>query len=438
MNQKSAFFKGTLLLTFVNFATRFMGFFYRIFLSRVFGEEMIGLYQLTFPVFVLGISFSSAGIQTALSQLVAYKTSTGRKKDSVEITLCGLFISLLLSLLALFLIKTNAAFLSTRFLGDPRCQDLLILLAYAIPFSAVHSCICGYAFGLKQTRFPAFSQLLEQIMRIVSVLFIYLLATAEGIRLNISVAVFGIILGEMVASASAIAYLKKDWGILSSSAFSFSIVKSRTSELLQIASPLTANRVLLNVLQSIEAFSIPLQLRAAGCDAAQALSIYGVLTGMALPCVLFPSAVTNAVSLLMTPTVAEMSVEPVQKKQQNFVKKILFCCFGLGVLCGLLFLIFGKFLGTLLFHSALAGDFILTLAWICPFLYLNTTLISVINGFGKTTLTFLINMAGIIIRIISIFLLIPICGIHGYLIGLLISQFVICMLSATVTKRIMS
>ena len=53
MDQKHAIIKGAFILTLTGFATRFIGFFYRIFLSQSFGEESVGLYQLIFPVYAL-------------------------------------------------------------------------------------------------------------------------------------------------------------------------------------------------------------------------------------------------------------------------------------------------------------------------------------------------------------------------------------------------
>ena len=58
MSGKRALIRGTAILTITSFVTRFMGFFYRIFLGHTFGEENVGLYQLVFPVYALGISFS--------------------------------------------------------------------------------------------------------------------------------------------------------------------------------------------------------------------------------------------------------------------------------------------------------------------------------------------------------------------------------------------
>ena len=94
-----------------------------------------------------------------------------------------------------------------------------------------------------------------------------------------------------------------------------------------------------------------------------------------------------------------------------------------------------KWIGIFLFKSPLAGNFILTLAWICPFLYTNTVLLSMINGLGKTTCSFLFNLFSLCIRITGVFLFIPAAGISGYLNGLLISQiflFLCCILRLSV------
>ena len=76
--RKKIFLKGAFVLTFVGLATRVIGFFFRIFLSRSFGTEGIGIYHLIFPVYALCISLSAAGIETALSRLTARYTSLGK------------------------------------------------------------------------------------------------------------------------------------------------------------------------------------------------------------------------------------------------------------------------------------------------------------------------------------------------------------------------
>ena len=51
--KKNTLITGTIILTVTGLASRLIGFFYRIFLSRLFGEENMGIYQLIGPVMAL-------------------------------------------------------------------------------------------------------------------------------------------------------------------------------------------------------------------------------------------------------------------------------------------------------------------------------------------------------------------------------------------------
>ena len=186
--------------------------------------------------------------------------------------------------------------------------------------------------------------------------------------------------------------------------------------------PLTANRVMVNLLQSLEAVMLPGQLRLYGYTGSEALSVYGILTGMALPMVLFPSVLTNSVSVMLLPLIAEAQEKQEKHYIVNAIKKTCFYSLLLGFLCTALFLVSGRWIGTVLFSNELAGTFIVILGWICPFLYLSTTLHSILNGLGRTTSTFFLNIMSLSIRIGFVLFAIPLTGIRGYLWGTLISQ----------------
>lgn len=434
MSKKQTILKGAFILTAAGFLSRFMGFFYRIFLSHTFGAEGVGLYQLIFPVYALCISFTCAGIETAISRTVARKLSMNQKKEAGEALILGLFLSMFFSLLALFILQKYAQMIAVRFLQEPRCAPLLSIMSYALPFSAVHSCICGYFLGMRQTKIPALSQLLEQVIRIASVFALYLFVTHHQIAPSVVIAAAGLVIGEFassVYSANSLAATSLFSGMhlfapnISGRIRSF---QKTFRELMSLSVPLTTNRVLLNLLQSVEAISIPSRLKLYNHSTQEALSIYGVLTGMAIPLILFPSAITSSVSAMLMPTVAEIQASDHPDKMIPIIKKAVSSCFFLGICCQIFFLLFGSRLGLLLFHSSLAGKFIITLAWICPFLYSNTALLSVINGLGKTPSAFCINMAGLSIRIAGIFLAVPLIGIQGYLFGMLISQLCVSLL----------
>ena len=425
MSRKHSIIKGTFILTMTGFATRFMGFFYRIFLSHTFGEEGVGLYQLVFPIYALCFSLTCAGIELALSRCIAARMTQGKQKEARELLYTSLFLTVTASIAVTLILQRYAPAISEVFLHEPRCADLLVILSYAFPFASVHSCICGYYFGLKQTGIPAVSQFVEQTARILSVYLLYLYGVRHGIRFGVSIAVAGMIAGEIFSSVFCLRALFGKHVLASLSRFHFRGYMRHSRELLALSIPLTASRILLNLLQSIEAVSIPIRLQNYGMSLSESLSTYGVLTGMALPCILFPSAITNSVSTMLLPTVAEIQALNHRKELSTLVRKVAYSCIFLGSVCCVSLLCLGQWIGTFLFHSPLAGDYIITLAWMCPFLYTNNTLISMINGIGKTNLSFCINSSSLGIRIMSVFLLIPVFGIKGYLWGLLASQICI-------------
>ena len=203
--------------------------------------------------------------------------------------------------------------------------------------------------------------------------------------------------------------------------------------MLQLAVPLSANRLVLNLLQSIEAIYIPNKLMAYGLNNADALGVYGVLTGMSLPLILFPSAITNSISVLLLPIVSEADASGNRDAVKRAILTSIRYCLLLGFACTAMFLLLGRPAGRLLFHSELAGSFILILSFICPFMYIASTLGSILNGLGKTAQTFLYSVVSLLLRLLFVFVVIPLYGIKGYLWGMLASQMLqtlLCTVSA--------
>ena len=150
---------------------------------------------------------------------------------------------------------------------------------------------------------------------------------------------------------------------------------------------------------------------------------------MALPLILFPSAITNALSTVLLPSVAENQA---LGKRETIRKSIFLSvkyCLLLGFAAFFFFYAGGNLLGLLLFKNEFAGTFIKTLSFICPCLYLSGTLNSILNGLGAANQTFWLNTLGLGIRLLFVFFVIPHYGIMGYLWGLIISELFITLLS---------
>ena len=70
----------------------------------------------------------------------------------------------------------------------------------------------------------------------------------------------------------------------------------------------------------------------------------------------------------------------------------------------------------------MAGTFVCELGIVCPFIYLNQTLSSIVNGLGKTGITFLLGTFCTVLQILLIVKLMPAIGIAGYIISFFVTN----------------
>ncbi len=420
---KNAILKGTILLTITGLITRVLGFYYRICLADALGAEYLGIYQLVFPVFGICYTLYASGIQTAISKLVAEENSRG----NVTLTSCLMRRSMLLSFgiaLALStLVYFGAAPCAKYFLMEERAADSLRILSFTFPFCAITACINGYYIGCKKTAVPAFTQLLEQMVRIGFVLYFVTLPAFSNEESRCLAAVIGLVLGEAASTLfNAIAYRMHHTGLFRHA--TPCETTGLTKRLLTLSVPLSLNRLVINILHSVEAVFIPGMLRLSGLSNSDALSQYGILNGMAIPFILFPSAIPNALSVLLLPAVSENLDEKNRPRLQQCVGNAVKYSVIIGLFSTAVFFYFGQEIGETVYHNTHAGDYLRILSPLCPLLYLSTTLGSVINGLGKPHLSFITTVSGLLVRLAVIVFLVPKTGIYGVLIGLLVSQLV--------------
>ena len=74
--------------------------------------------------------------------------------------------------------------------------------------------------------------------------------------------------------------------------------------IVKYAFPINANQTVLHLLEGAEAILIPAILCMHGLSKDDAISQFGILTGMALPLVLFPCTAANSFALMLLPKVS--------------------------------------------------------------------------------------------------------------------------------------
>lgn len=417
---------GTLLLSAAGILGKIIGFFYRIFLSRTIGAEGLGIYQLIFPISTICFAITVSGLSTALSKFIAEYQERDPSSPRRFLTIC-LMISGTLSLGMMFLLFRYSGFIAKNILLEPRCEPLVPILACSIPLASVHSCIHGYYYGKKKAGVPALSSFMEQFARVVFVFAAYQIRLEQGKSIDASIAVWGLVFGEAGAFLLCITSL-----LLSKetpTAPTTFKVRSPALKLLAYSIPLSMNRLALTLFASFESILIPSRLVLFGYSQSDALSIYGVLTGMALSIVTFPTVFTNSVSVMILPMISEADSRNDHKKISRTIYQTIFTCLLLGAICTACLLFCGKWIGDFLFGNALAGKFICMLSFICPFLFLSSILSSIMHGLGMPGYPFLLNLFGSLIRIGFVYILIPQYGIKAYLMGMLLSQVFTSVLS---------
>jgi stage V sporulation protein B len=428
--------KGTLILTITGFATRIIGFYNRIFLSHLIGAKELGIYQLIFPLYMVAFALTTCGNELALTKLVSeYKSRRDMKNAVVFFKIC-VTINLLLGIVVAAIMHKNALWLCTAVLKAPECADCLRIISIGIPFMAVKGAIHGFFLGLENSKVHGVSDFIEQSAKVLG---LYLLSTYLCVwnSYDASFAVWGIVIGEITSflySVCAMLHYFQKNNFLKGENLTpdFSSSKKVTTGkplhteksirlFFKNALPLTTNRLALTVLQSIEAILIPSVLLIYYQDSSLSLSTYGVFTGMAFPFIMFPSTITNSLSTMLLPAVSCANSGLKKEYLQKLCKKSIAFCLFIGLLSTVVFYLFGPFIGKIFFDSEEAGHYILQLSFLCPFIYLSTTLASILNGLGYATHNLILTFIATIIRISFILFFIPKIGITGYIAGLFTS-----------------
>ncbi|MDO5402351.1 MAG: polysaccharide biosynthesis protein [Eubacteriales bacterium] len=421
LDLKNALLKGTIILTAAGIICRIIGFFFRIYITRLIGSEGMGIYQLITPLAGVVYAACIGGICTAVSRFTAENTK------SVLWMITGLFLSVPMSVFCLIMFWEYSDFIAARILMNPDCSFAVKMLSLSFPFASLHSCIGAYFLGKQNVKIPAFSQLLEQIIRIGTVILTSLLFNKMGKSISVSIILLGNLIGDMASTIYNILCV-------------FSMTKARLKKkrafdkqllicmgrITTYSLPLTLNRVLMQLLASGEAVLIPLQLMLYGMNQSEAVSIYGILSGMAIPFISFPAAMTNSLAVMLLPEISGAQAKQNNKKIASIIRHTVKLCLYLGLFFTMLFIVIGSKLSVIMFKNNTVGIFVSILSWICPFQYMAVTLGSILNGLGKTTSTCVVNISGILIRIAFLIILTPRLGITGYLYGLLCGQIVVC------------
>ena len=433
--KKTVFIKNAMILTVSSLILRFAGIIFKVYITRLIGSEGVGLYQLVFSFYMLASTFATSGISTAVTRLVTDEIALGSKKGALRIFRRSVELTLIVAIISLLAVFFGAEFISLKIIGDIRTLPALKILAFSLPFMGVSSCVRGYFIALRQVSPNALTQIFEQAVRITAVM----LLVKKFIHRGLSAACSAVLLGDTIAEILSclvlyISYLvsrKKLNKLSGRDNPPFGVIR----ELTRIALPITSGRYLNTALRTAENVLVPKNLSRYPLSGSNALSQFGMIKGMALPILFFPSTLLNSVSTLLIPEMSEASA----KKQKGVVKglthQVLRLTALISFIFGGVFLFGGEKIGVLIYNSRDVGQLLVTLSPIVPFMYLDSVSDGILKGLDQQGFTFRTAISDSTLRIILILIALPLTGLKGFIGIMYFSNFLTCFLNV---KRLLT
>lgn len=428
---KNKFLTSTIVLILGGFVTRILGFIIKIIYTRIILEEGVGLHSLVMPTYSLLITIATLAMPLAISKLVAEE-----KTRSIKIISSSVLIIIVVNVLLLITMFFSSEFIALHLLKNESTYLLLLACTITLPFVSLSSIVKGYFFG-KQRMVPyALSNSLEQVVRLILIVCFL----PYFVNISILAAVAALILFNIVSeTASIIVFLffipKK--AIITKKDLKPNI--HTIKEVLNVSLPTVSSRFIGNIGFFFEPILLTNILLLVGYSSEFILLEYGAYNAYSIGLLTMPSFFVAAISNALIPEVSKFY----QKRNGAMLKRrfhqAIFISFVLGVIFSIFIFLFKEPLLWILYHTKSGIDYIKVLAPFFVLFYLESPLISMLQGLGMAKFTMKITFIGVILKnlVLAIFSFFRI-GIYGLIISEIVNIIFVVGTNLYKIKKVMS
>ncbi|MDQ0161222.1 stage V sporulation protein B [Aeribacillus alveayuensis] len=438
---KQTFLKGTMILIIAGLITRVLGFVNRIVVARMIGEEGVGLYMMAVPTLVLVITITQFGLPVAISKLVAEAEAEGNQSKVKKILAVSLTITGTLSIIFTPTVVLLAPKLSTTLLTDSRTLYPLLAITPVIPIVAISSVLRGYFQGKQNMKPAAYSQVLEQMVRITLIAIFTKAFLPYGIEYAAAGALFSSVIGELISLLYLFAMFQFKKRVNIRKRF-FQAVKNGKDtfvQLMSIALPTTGSRLIGSIAWFFEPIVVAQSLAIAGISTSLATKQYGELTGYALPLLFLPSFITYSLSTSLVPAISEAIAQKKRKLAEYRLRQAFRLSLVTGGLAVVLLYVFANPVMLFMYGSDHAAIFIKVMAPFFLFYYFQGPLQAALQALDLAKAAMMNSLLGAIVKTGLIFILAtrPQLGIMGAALAIVTGIMLVTLLHyATVLKVI--
>lgn len=412
-------FTGGIVLSLTALIMRTVSVAFNVYVSGKIGSAGMGLLSLIMSVYSLALTFAVSGISLASTRLTAEAVGSGKKEDVRAAMKRCLIYSVVFGSLTFIVLFTSADFIAGNWLGDMRCVRPIKTFAISMPFISMSSAMHGYFTALRRVKKSASAQFFEQLVKIYITSVLIGTMAYKGIE-EACIAVIG---GATIAEIASFLYtfLLYRYDILKNFK-----KKSRgvgiVAKMCSISIPVALSAYIRTGLVTLEHMLIPRGLKRYGASSERSLETYGVLQGMVLPIILFPTAFLSSFNMLLVPELAKAAAKG-EKRHINYISERFLrftAVFSIGV-CAIM-ICFSHELGYVIYNNHEASDFIKTVAPLIPIMYFDSAVDSILKGLDQQLFNMRINIIDAASSALLVYLLCPKIGIMGYIVTIFASE----------------
>lgn len=424
MSNAKRLMQNTMLLTVTNFIMKTVSMVFSVYLTNKIGADGIGLFQLISAVYAMAVTFASGGVRLASMRLVADDIALGKKSERQIIGQCTVY-SLLCGILIAAAMCIFADLIGSKWIGDMRSIPSLKILAISLPFVSVSSALNGYFTAVGKLFKYTVVQLAEQIFKIAVTVFTLGAVLSHGLEASCVAITTGITLSEIFSL------------LCSYTLYLFSSEKSAKSDtsrsvikrLLRISLPDAIGSEMRSILMTIEHLLIPVGFRKSGSDPQAALATYGIIHGIALQIVLYPSALLSSLSGLLVPEISSHYISGRTSRITYIISRVIHLAmiFSIGT-AGIMYANANE-LSQAVYGSADAGFYMRVFAPLIPVMYMDMTVDGMLKGLDQQVSYMRYNIIDASLCVILVYFLVPIFSVQGYIMVVFISELVNFVLS---------
>lgn len=423
----------TALLTGSSLLMRCIGMAFQAWLAGRIGATGIGLFQLVMSVEMLCTTLAVSGIRFAATRIVAEEIGSGREGAvGTAVFRCCMY-SLLFGCAAAAVLMSFAEPVGFLWIGDARTVMSLRILACGLPFLSLSSVLSGYFTACGRVWKSALVHLIEQFSYI-GLVALFLSRTPQGdIERNCAAVTAGITASDMLSFALMFAFFLGD---RRAHAARSARSERLTARMLGVALPLAVSSYARSALSTLEHMLVPRGLRRSGLSADSALAGYGVIQGMAMPLISFPSCLLMAVAELIVPELTEAQMRGdgalIRRTVSKLIKRsLLFSALAAAALFSL-----AGALSSAVYGSDEAAVYIRLLAPLVPVMYTDMVVDGCLKGLGQQVWSMGINIFDAALGAALVWLLLPVGALDAYIGIIYADELINFALSAARLRRV--